>query len=317
MTNVKKTLLASSLGLAMMGAMPVQATTLSELLTYDGGSHVLGVDYANPPLVFQGGGEDQLVDESRTVHIDANTNNQFDAGEVVWGMLGFSDSKSSPAFSQNQITNGQVAVVFSAQITDLVGGAGSAIALDAIADSTNAFDLRQLLDPSLRNSLDDDTVAVVLSHNDTNEDPLNYSAADAQYSDDSFSKFSVANGWSWEASLGLVEASDFFAFKESISGQRQGNEAAALTIQDQAFEVDEWIATDILDFGNNVVTADAVYSATVQIGDAGAQAKGWTFQDDSNVLVNPHRIPEPTVLGLLGLGLFGLGYAKRRKQSEA
>src|SRR5574338_832599 len=155
----KKIVTAVALTLGL-GTGVAQATVLSDYLTFDGPAHYTTVAGAT----FQGGGEDKLQDDSLSKFVDVDGSGGYSVGDVIYGMVTLSDVAPSNASGQS-ITANQAALLFSAKIESLTGGAGGTIKLAAIGDSTSAYDLRNLLGVANTNTAgaNDETVGIWVS----------------------------------------------------------------------------------------------------------------------------------------------------------
>jgi len=305
--NFSKTLIAGLLGVGLLAALPVQATILSNYLTFD------GPEDTDDLIPNQGGGEDELQDDSLSVFLNLDGSNiggipTFTDGDIIYGLITLSEIDSSGVLSESIGADDQIAIIFSTVING--DAAGDTLNLDPIADITNDYDLRNLLDASVQTSINDDTIAVAVSSSNAAEgddDPQNWTP------DQITTDFDNDNGWFWEMTLGLVEDTDFFAFQGNFPS---GSERGAFTIQDQAFVAD-WLPVDVFDFANDKHLADA----TLDIGSVNPAGEdnppGWDLRDQSTFFVNPVRVPEPSIIALLGIAFAGLGLSKRRKVRNA
>lgn len=307
--NLKTLALATGFA-AMYLAGSAQATVLSSYLTFDGPQHTLtpgGGDSGAP--VNQGGGEDALIDDSLTAWVDQGTIGAFDDGDIFWGIVTISEALASGQPSVGVGASGQIAFVYSAIISG--PGTTDGFGLVPITDTTSIYYLGNLLDPSVQQSIDGNTIAVGLSTttsdaNSTN-DPLNQTTANILAGN----FFTSANNWNWEMSMGIVASTDYFDF---LGAPNAGLEAAIFTIQDQAFSAN-WLPVDVAGFNGDVTTGDFGFTGVVTAASDSQLANGWSFADDSRGLVNP--VPEPATLGLLGLGLIGVSFSAARRRKVA
>jgi len=205
------------------------------------------------------------------------------------------------------------------------GGAGSIAGSHNLIPITSAgnaaYTLSSLFDASVRPAaalIDAKSIGMVIStatpDTTATEDPLNWTVGQmtTDFSNGPVGGKTNLAQWFWEATLGLVELSDFFEILP-IPGF-VGVERGAFTVQSEAFPITAWLPVDVLDFANTKHTSDAVINpGLVSIASDTQLAKGWSFNDDSHYYVNP--IPEPTTLALLGLGLLGMGASLRKRKA--
>jgi len=306
MKNQKlKLLSAVVVALCFSAAPAAQATILSNYLTFDGPQHTGGIP-------FQGGGEDKLQDDSLTAFVDIDESGGISTGDNVYGMVTLSEVFSSGRPSVGVGATQQVAILFSAMFgTQNLNGSWNML---SIGNSGNAYDLRNA---AFMNStvtapagLSDNSIAIVVSSENNvppaAADPLNWTTG--QFSTD----FSVANGWNWESTLGLVSDADFFQFMGNLA--LGGTERGGFTITSQAFAITDWLPVDVLDYNVAAHLNDATLDiGSVNIASIVEQQNGWTFRDQSSYFVNP--IPEPETLALLGIGLLGIGVSLRKRKA--
>lgn len=300
-------LLLSAAAVAMAVAAPVaQAGALGGYLTPDGPVHLTFP-------VTPGGGEDKLQDDSVSAFVDKNpTSPTFGVGDQVWGLMTFSDIEASGKPSVG-VTSHFITVLYSAEIKSLSGPDGKIV---LGATSAGATSLASLCGALCTGKLSANSIGVVLATSNTanTNDPLNYSTTNT-----TTNLNTAANGWAWEATMGLVETDDFFHFDGSLF--LGGTERGAFTIEQSIYAWD-WAPVDVFDFASNTHVGDVTLDvgsvqlaqATVPPGSTVASQKdrGWTFRDQASVFVNP--IPEPSSLFLLGAGLLGFAGSRRRQK---
>lgn len=302
--------IALILGLLSVSA---QASIASNFLTFDGPVH------NTLPLIFQGGGEDKLEDDSlgafgnRDNSVDPVTGlPTFSVDDVIMGIITLSDIRASGRLSVPVGANSQVAMLYSLTIT--APGLNTNDWLLGPTAAADVWSLQSLLDASIQNpaGLTANSMIVVMSTStpdtNSNDDPLNWSVAQ-------ISNFSNANNWYWEATLGLTPginshgSTDYFEF--SGTPQLGGGDRGAMTIESQNWAA-TWLPVDMYDSSLGVHLADATLDKAI-VGPAGgdAQARGWIFEDQSSMYVNP--VPEPLSI-LIWSGIAGLGYYYSRRR---
>lgn len=275
----------------------LEASILSNLLTFDGPEH-----FTSPP--FKGGGEDKIDDDSRSLFIDVDGNEEFSVGDVIWGVLTISDVQASGVPVDQELPPNRIVFVFSAKIAEEGDVAGS-WELAPVADDQSDYDLRNLLDSSVLNGLSDETIVTVFSAVDTaTNNPIDWSPSEVK------TELTTTKGWSWELTADMKDGTDdFFVYKEDVPGQLTGVDRGGLTITSSAFSA-VWLDVDVLDFNgvthyNNLV----LYPASVTY----EPTNGWTFTDHSTFFVN--AVPEPvSLITWAGLAGFGAAFAARRRR---
>jgi hypothetical protein len=279
------------------------ATVLSNFLTFDGGSGVIGF----PPV--QVNGEDKLQDDSLSRLNDTGPAG-ISAGDSIFGILTLSEISASGNPSTPIGGSSQIAIVYAG--TYQVGPAGTfnVVANPALLAATcgGVCATAGILPGS---------IAVILStttpDTDPTKDPLNWNALGVN---GLTANLNGANGnpvWTWELTAGLTGVQDFFQFQGNVV--LGGTNRAGVDITSSAFAAN-WLSVDVLDFAALLHLSDMTLDVgTNSPASAEEQVRGWTFRDQSSLFVNPEQVtvPEPGSLALLALGLAGIGTLSRKR----
>lgn len=288
-----------------------KASILGSFLTHDGPIHH-DLSFGSP---FQGGGEDNIDDESRASYINADGSVDllgaptFSAGDVVFGMITISDIDPSGAPNSNIGQTEQLAILFSTVLGGAAGtvyAPGTIIPLIPVADAGNAYDLRNLLDATISGaaSLNDDSVFVVVGNetgtDEGGTDPLNFSEATAEAE---IGLFANASGWFWEMTGGLVEDHDFFDFNFVGPPGAIGLEAGGFSVQSHDLGGVAFLPVDV---ANAAGTAITTHDLTLDFGSVFATGDSpWTFEDEATFTINTY-VPEPATIAVWSI-LAGIG----------
>lgn len=261
-------------------------------------------------------GANQLSDDSAEVVLDNNLNGLIDVGDVLVGMVGIT---SFPSSGVGAGTVNELSAIYAVQVTSIVpvptiactgvaamatcsgytfgavaGGLNTAL---AAANAAYGLALPAFSD-ALGGALLASTIAVFLE--DTTPD---FDRTTASYA----AAFATASDGTVRMTVGLGGAGDSFTtlgpanpLELLLVGQGTGVGGISIdgTIETQNFP--GWVFAP-------------------QITGTGGLSPGgndpFLIQDDTTYTVNARRLPEPGMLGLLGIGLFGLAAGSRRQKA--
>ncbi len=312
-------ILCAASALCVAFSASANAGVISSLLTFDGPVHHTLNAFGSPTT---GGGEDQLNDESRGKLVDPGSDG-FSTGDILFGMITISDVDSSGVPNVGVGAFQQIAMVYAAKILAPVSGDPAGFfRLGAVGDSTNAHDLRKLLDSTLGTSaalgLDDSSVFVMLgnqtgthpSEGGSAADPLNFDLGTPELE---LLEFNSGNGWAWEATGGIVTSTDYFQAQLALSGDL--TEKGGFSIQKHDFGSGTvFLPVDVKSLLGAITTHDVIlFNGTV----TATSDAPWDFEDQSAFVVN--AVPEPATLGIWTgiLVAFGAARVKRRIRAFA
>jgi len=307
---MKRLLLVLAL-VALLG-IPANAAILNQFVTYDGPIHVGGF-----PSV--GGGEDELIDESRAEWCDGGVQGAFDADDVFFGWIATSDINASGVPSKDIGAFQQLAIAYAGMLTGQGSGAGGTFVAGDVASvvpvpAANACSLQSLLHADITNvaGLTAKSVAVVIgTEKGTSEggtspqnfDQLTAAAEMAEFN----SNNTFGDTWAWEATLGQVSSADFWEIAIDVFAPPafDARERAGFTMQSHAYGPTAWLPVDVANLSAGVVTTHDAVLASANVFSPSNDAP-WDFKDNSTMVVNP--IPEPGSL-LIWFVMIGIGLA--------